>query len=394
MGSGVELATVFLFLVTRYPQAEGYPFHGSDCFIDNVVCVNDDGSMLDIFNKTTSLPECKDLCVANNECQFYSYTEGNLKCTLHSTCNTYLSTGSVTGQSGVCTCSLDRVLPVHGKLIQTEQADSEARCRQVTGCKLYTFDDGPWDEEDKMCYLLESASSFQGPAFTGIGISTGPADCTSIGGICKFALLELSSNGVLIDYTRYLDLKVAMRDCMVNLSVVAIGDGGDIGSGGDGGGGSGYVESGHILMAPNQNIKIYISLYENTTVTVDNEVVIEARNGEDANGYWGGAGYSGGGGSFDGDGWLSFGDAGGTDGRNGKGRLGGRGSGLDVRRFSTSLFQLSPGISGPGGEWKGGGGGGGVLVNGKGPSAYGYGSGRGGNGGGRTNGCVLLAFVK
>ena len=188
------------------------------------------------------------------------------------------------------------------------------------------------------------------------------------------------------------------KDCYANMTTVAVGGGGrgSSHSGSYTGGGSGFVETGSAIIRTNSIVNLFIrnileeeigrgamreetKIISSTSVRLDEELVVEAKQGVDG-GYcgssWGpspsgqpggGDGYSGGGGcgrSSDSPG----GGQNGGDGGNGT-SPGGRGSGLDVGQITMKWFELTPGAGGD--YWvkrhdtkRYGGGGGGILVNG------------------------------
>ena len=169
---------------------------------------------------------------------------------------------------------------------------------------------------------------------------------------------------ILAEESTSLNLVAGEKDCFVDLKIVAIGGGG--GFGGAGAAGSGFVETRSMRMSVNSPVaQITVGqVDEPSKVEIGGEVVIEAMPGQQADGHFGGGGYSGGG---------ATGGLGGSDGSNGGNSSsrggsniypGGDGSGFDLSLVSMKNFILTPGAGGkPLAQF--GGGGGGVLVNGR-----------------------------
>ena len=94
-----------------------------------------------------------------------------------------------------------------------------------------------------------------------------------------------------------LNLVAAEKDCFVDLNTVAIGGGG--GGSRFGGSGSGHVEAAILRISVNNPVaEITVGqVDESSKVEIAGDLVLEANPGQTVDGYSGGAGYSGGGGS-------------------------------------------------------------------------------------------------
>jgi len=183
--------------------------------------------------------------------------------------------------------------------------------------------------------------------------------------------------------------------CNVTLLVVGGGGGGGYYNGGldihlggwpGGGGGSGYLEYRSLQVAAGTRLLAQVGdKGQNSNVTSPNssELSVTAQAGENNQGWVGGAGYSGGGGSGGG---RNYGGDGGSNGGDGKGGYwsGGAGTGEDVSLYLFSAWTLGPGAGSKHRDYIAGGGGG-ILVNGEGPQDPDHSLGAGYGGGGPSN---------
>ena len=135
---------------------------------------------------------------------------------------------------------------------------------------------------------------------------------------------------------------------------------------------------------------------KSSDVLISGVTSIYAQPGQSGSENCGGDGFSGGADSADIS--LGHGYVGGTNGNDGEGPCGGKGTGGDISEYSFAAWTPSWGL---GGSYAGnskywGGGGGGILIDGKGPTNYDEetGDGYGGGGGGYDNdgleGVILL----
>ena len=192
-----------------------------------------------------------------------------------------------------------------------------------------------------------------------------------------------------------MNLVAAEKDCYVDLTVVAIGGGGDLSS--YGGSGSGYVETAIVRMSVNSpEGELNVGQRgESSKVEIAGELVLEALPGETGAGGPGGAGYSGGG-AYCNSCSGGTGGSGGLGGGNSTYNPGGKGSGFDLNVVDLKNFILTPGAGGQRYGSYGGGGGGGVAVNGKMPdvtsqfAGAGFGGGSAGSRYPGYQGCVIL----
>ena len=307
-------------------------------------------------------------------------------------------TGAISGVTGDCTCSLEAE-PQDGSVVRVLYAENELDCKiscgQEAECEFYTFLVPAND-----CKLLKNVSSFGNSSVE--VYKTGPRDCASSNGLRSFALLDNFSDHAMMvnDSKSYsVDVRSGMMDCMINVSIVLVGSGGDSSyptsqACYSGGGGSGFVNQTVVSLNPPVTLDLSFgnSWSSGISVSVNDEDILNATKGGD--GWWeGGDGYSGGG--------AGLGAFGGEDGGDGacggrpttsttysttdythfppttttapttnpttstESQCGGKGQGIDIRQFSSPHFLLTPGPAGSDTECNNGGGG--VLVNGHGP---------------------------
>jgi len=349
------------------------PIAPEPCFTQDRACQLDSSNFLGSFESIAAIAECKQICEDTSGCRYFTYYDDESvpsyyqKCYIFSGCNTSIEFHKAyTGVTGPCTCSLE-VEPLDGEMIKELYAETEIECKdtclQDIGCDVYTFLESARD-----CKLLKDVASYDESSIP--GFHTGPARCTSEGGICTFSLLGSNSHVMLVESVDTLTVRSGMLDCMVNITMVLVGSGG-MANGWTSAGGSGFVNHSFVNIYPSTVLNVYfdatfgggqVAVYANGN-RFHGELILEAQAGQQGGANKGGDGYSGGG--------YGYAMDGGTDGGNGQcdnnePESCGKGQGIDIRQLSTPHFVLTPG---PGGQTNGvnvAGGGGGVLVNGEG----------------------------
>jgi len=357
----MDLAFVSTLLFLHFLAINGEP-----CFIEEAACQLDSTNLLGVHENISEISECKQLCKDTNNCAYFTHHQDKLVPSHYHTCylltyctNTVPFPGSVSGFMGPCTCSLE-VEPQDGIRIKDQYSETELGCKHICqedpDCEIYSF-----HEPTKDCELLMNVSSYVKSSLS--ELHTGPGNCSSNSGMCTLALVRDNTHTMIENTTMHLIIKSGMLDCMVNMSMVVVGQGGKLANQTNmGGGGSGYVNTTLFSIKPSQFLDVIFDSDGSVYVYANNEIILEGLKGSDGTSEKGGDGYSGGGYRIaDGGSGGEDGDCFGTD-----AHLCGKGQEIDIRQFSTEHFQLAPGEPGRGSS-EGPGGGGGVLVYEQGP---------------------------
>ena len=357
-----------------------------------------------------TVAECRELCADSKDCNIISYFgQGSSPfqnyCMLFTNCKTLHDCSNCWSEEKVCFNSCDNNLEFvfdSALEILTDVGDEPAcllSCKANPACTLFTHYSSVDPNYPNLCVLQ---SGLPGPLQPCDHCRTGVPDCSNANYSCSFSVgaddtptssYKFSETGTPTTVT-VSPLAVLVDGC--ELTVVAIGGGG---SSANGGGGSGYVAS-RTVPASALLLEVVVGGpgQGSTLHTGMGEEVVSAAPGEDGKGYggeyFGGAGYSGGGGGMD----NRADNDGGWDGGDAPGEWGGGGSGLDLSSISLAEFTISPGVAGKGALFEDqafGGGGGGVKVDGEGPHDYEMdGEGYGGGGSGFANGVPGLVLLE
>ena len=397
------------FVLAQAHQSSSLPpllSFATNCSVEGQACVVGQDNLLTSHAGVESVQECGALCTDNLDCEFLTYFGPESfpfmkTCILYSECNNFTECEDCTTASEICFefCGSnlegaleENVLEIIGGV--EEEMSCKAFCRNESACEAYTYHDTYDLFLPRTCIML---SEIRGPVQSCQNCSTGFPDCRNItGGLCAITVGSDDTALTSYQFTEIGDTPVSIltlgnQDC--ELTVVAVGGGG---SASGAGGGSGYVASTNITVSPSQLVVRVGGPGESSSLqSSQGRTLISAGPGGDGNGYFGGDGYSGGGGGV-----SDYGYNGGMDGGNGGGG-GGGGSGLDISSIALEQFRLGPGVGGSGGGsgTHYGGGGGGVMVGGSGPQETVYdGQGYGGGGGGYPDhpgpGLVLLEIKR
>ena len=298
-----------------------------------------------------SLPECRMLCNDQLSCKYISFF-GSGSFPLSDTCVLFSECGQLYDcedcrtedrgcWTGDCSSSVEgRVsdnlvafLPHLGTELECRDA-----CSSSQGCGYYTFYSLSSSSQPGSCFLL---SSLQAPVQECTDCRTGASQCADA---CMF-LMDGHSTSSKLQFTNTSGSQavqaVALGYC--DLTVLLVGGGG---AGGDrgGAGGSGYVnwERFSFIGTLDLDVKVGGAGARSTITSGDGEQWmdggVEGESGMDGASY-GGEGYCGGGGGISGGGGGRSG-AGGTDGGDGLGTYGAKGSGLRVDTIPIQGFQL------------------------------------------------------
>jgi len=359
----MEIAFVITLIYLQFPAINGEP-----CFMEEAACQLDSTNFLGVYENISDIAVCKQLCKDTPNCDYFTHHQDKLvpshyhTCYLLMYCTTTVSfPGSVSGFIGPCTCSLE-VEPQDGIRIRDHYSETEFGCKQICqedpDCEIYSF-----HEPTRDCELLANVSSYARSSLS--DLHTGPGNCSSDSGMCTLALVQDNTHTMIELTTLHLVIRSGMLDCMVNISMVVVGQGGKLANKTNiaiGGGGSGYVNSTLFTFRPSQYLDVIFDSEGSIIIYANQEIILEGFKGSDGTSEKGGDGYSGGGykiadGGSDGE----DGDCFGTD-----AHLCGKGQDIDIRQFSSEHFQLAPGEPGIG-SGEGPGGGGGVLVHVQGP---------------------------
>jgi len=373
-----------------------------DCFLDDQECKVTSDNLIEFYMGINTSEECMALCRDDSSCTAFTHFRENndpfpLACFLFSSCRSRTPcTNCTTGSNQAdCTCSIpylghnsNNIVDIVASVIDEFVCKKE--CSANDDCDIYTFYDSEDPSNQNVCILL-SATGLQSPVSACDHCATGPATCRT-GQQCQVAAFSKAGISIFAKESMSLTFLAREKDCYSNMSILAVGGGGDGGDYRDyTGGGSGYVETGAAVLKTNSQVVLTVGgAQQPSSVSVDGQVVVEAKQGGDGGDSGGGNGYSGGGGYGSGD---PRGGEDGGDGGDGVYYPGGQGSRLDIRQIALRDFELTPGA---GGEHRSGygGGGGGVLVNGLAPAADQYnGQGYGGGGGDDRDGnpgCVII----
>jgi len=239
------------------------------CFTENTACMLDSSNLVGVFEDIGTLSECKTICKDEPECEYFTFYSSSLipsfhrKCYLFTYCQGTIDfTGAISGVTGDCTCSLEAE-PQDGILVKVLYAEKELDCKRSCGleaeCEFYTFFGLAND-----CKLLKNVSSF-GESSMDV-YKTGPRDCESSNGLCSFAFLgNFVDHVMLVNDTRSysVDVRSGMIDCMINLSIVLVGAGGESNYGSSacytGAGGSGFVNQTIVSLTPPVTLDVSFS---------------------------------------------------------------------------------------------------------------------------------------
>jgi len=361
----------------------------------------------DIYNDTLigileafSLNECSEICLADTNCNFYTYFDNvsfpfTSDCFMFNSCNSVHYCDHCVSEARHCRQNCNKART--GKIGQENLVDflngigSEFDCRdlcvQAPNCSFFTYFNESDPEMPNMCALLshlippirDCEHCWSGPKYS-------TPECSDLG--CSLTHNGMSTGSLMLTESSMVDIE-ALTECRIK--ILAVGGGG---KGSYGGGGSGFVE-GIDLMIPN-GARMNVTIGgpgEDTVVQLSTGDILTALRGGDAASAppGGGKGYSGGGYGLNCH--CGAGQAGGSNGEDGGGGAGrgGEGSHLNISKFNFDNFQLEAGKGGlPGGFYSdNGGGGGGVVINGKSPDRDEY-TGEGYGGGGGLPGAVIL----
>jgi len=370
------------------------------CGSDHLSCDFHNNTLIGVF-EAPSLEECSEICLADANCRFYTYFDGE-SFPLTSDCFTFTSCNSVqrcdhcVSEARHCrqNCNVARTGKIgEGNLVDfLDGVGSEFECRELcqkaAGCSFFTYFNETDPELPKICTLLSQLlPPFQDCEHCWTGPKYSPSECRD--GYCLLTHNGAYTNSVMLTESGTVETTAFLTECQVK--ILAVGGGGKRFFGG---GGSGFVEEIDLTFPSSAEITVKIGgSGEDTVVQTSTGDVLTARAGGTGFDGHGGNGYSGGGygrqGSMDG-------NAGGSNGGDGDGpgAGGGKGSHVDLSSFTFNHFQLAAGQGGSSYSSYGGGGGG-VVIDGKSPEGSGTeGEGYGG-GGGYTNrqglpGAVLM----
>ena len=278
------------------------------CFTENTACKLDSSNLVGAYENIATVSECKAICQDELECQYFTFFSSSLIPSYHSMCYLFMYcqetmdfTGAISGVTGDCTCSLETE-PQDGSVVRVLYAENELDCRRSCGqeaeCEFYTFLVPAND-----CKLLKNVSSF-GKSSVEV-YKTGPRDCASSNGLCSFALLDNFSDHAMMvnDSKSYsVDVRSGMMDCMINVSIVLVGNGGDSSyptsqACYSGGGGSGFVNQTVVSLNPPVTLDLSFgnSWSPGISVSVNDKNILNATKGGGGGRWEGGDGYSGGG---------------------------------------------------------------------------------------------------
>lgn len=174
----------------------------------------------------------------------------------------------------------------------------EYSCRMEEDCNVYTYHQPNSTLFPSTCYLLKD---FAEPIRGCDTCISGLPDCE--GQICTFLNDGYMAPSLVISEKNMKRIDLLQLGFCPDPLIVAVGGGGSSsysGLGGGGGGGSGYIE--YLELGVNQSYAQFMvnagSEGEPSFVTLvsTNNEVIRAEEGSDASGYYGGDGYTGGGG--------------------------------------------------------------------------------------------------
>ena len=356
------------------------------CSSEGVECQYDENNLIASVSNVHSEEKCRQICDDHQECDFITFFNGSANpfsnvCLMFNTCDSTIECNNCITQTMECyrTCGLNVVGHMDKNIIDmipniTSGVDCKKLCLESDNCNFYTYYSKEDNQYHELCILL---TELLPPVEPSDSASSGPANCTS--SECFFdvkgdRLESLMVNGTSVEVNL---TAIVFGSC--NLTILAVGGGGQ---GQRGGGGSGYLQYQKISLST-AGLTTLIAETGNGTQASSvtyNGTSIVAKPGHAGNGsITGGGGYSGGGqgGNFNG----------GSDGSAGEGSHGGSGTGEDIRKYVFTTWTLTPGAGGSGAPYPGcGGGGGGVMVNGAGPDTDqpfpGKGKGYGGGGSG------------
>ena len=324
---------------------------GGVCLLEDQACGMHD-NVVAIINNINNLEECTHLCQDEVNCNFvtfYGQTSFPFSdtCIMFSSCDDLVDCVDCISEDSTCkevSCTASEMLEskIDDNLVSfipdlPEEKDCRRKCRDNSECLFFTYHDLQDSSFPGACFLLKTLKA---PLKSCSHCRTGPKTC-------EFVCSLLHQDGRILTSLQLTEPASPVNVTAVSLgiscqlSVVAVGGGGQAGN--SGGAGSGRVEWNVFDIGENVTMMRFEAVVaggmESSTVFGAGGNVV-GKAGSDSIGVTGGSGYSGGGASS-----YSAGVArGGSDGGNG-GSLhrnsGGSGSGINVRTIPAGAFTLT-----------------------------------------------------